>query len=282
MSLRLDTCLRHFQLEYGIPEGIDVRRVRFASDRLIEFFEGDRDVQSLKRRDIKAYRAKRLKDGVTDSTIRRELGVLRRALDHAAEEERIDVVVAVKLPPDGQPRERWFSEDEMVKIMEQIMSARLRIAISLAIGTGARRGAIQDLTVGRVDFKGGYIDYRNPKLKLTKKRRMKVKIVDWLKPILERACDGKKPDDVVIGPGANISVEFKKILKSIGIDEKGVSIHSVRRTFICWAFLNGATPAAVSAASGDTMQTLERSYVKFFPEHSAGAVNSISNPERKL
>lgn len=279
--LRLDTCLRHFQLEYGIPEGIDVRRVRFASDRLIEFFGADRDVQTLKRRDVKAYRAKRLKDGVTDSTIRRELGVLRRALDHAAEEERIDQVPVVKLPPEGQPRERWFSEDEMVKIMEQIMSDRLRVAISLAIGTGARRGAIQDLTVRRVDLANGFVDYRNPKLKLTRKRRTKVKIVDWLKAILVRACEGKKPDDLVIGEGPNISVEFKKILKSIGIDEKGVSIHCVRRTFVCWAFLNGATPASVSAATADNISTLEKSYFKMFPQHSAGAVDSIPTMERK-
>lgn len=282
MTYTLQSCLRDHIVEHIKPARGDTRRPGIAGDRLMEFFGAERDAATFTRKDGRDYRAKRLRDGVTDSTIRRELGVLMKALRHAAEEERIKAVPVIKLPPESPPRVRWFTEDEVVKLLEQPMSARARLYIYLALGTGARREAITTVPVKRVDLVNAFIDYRDPKKPVTKKKRVKVKIVGWLLPILTTALAGKKPDDLVIGEGGDVTQEVKKLLRRIGIDEKGISCHAMRRTFVCWSFLNGAKPAEVSAAIGDSMATLERNYFNVFPEHSRGAVEAIKSPERKL
>lgn len=277
----LKSCLNDYIVEHLRPNGSDVRRPTFAVTNLCAFFGDDRDVNTLTKKDERNYRAARLADGASDSTIRREMGFAMAAFNFAADEERIAHVPAWKLPPESAARERWFTEDEMVKLMEQPMSDRARLFISIALGTGARREAITTLPVKRVDFVNGYIDFRDPKqapVRAKRKRRVKTKMNDWLRPIMERACAGKKPNDLVIGEGSDPSRAVKVLLRKIGIEEKGIAGHAFRRTFTMWAFLNGAKLAEVSAATGDTMQTLEKSYMKLLPAHTAGAVNAINNP----
>lgn len=279
MTYTLKRCLDDLIVERLKPNGSDTARAQFAADRLIEFFGAQTDVGTLSRKGFRDYRAKRLRAGVNDSTIRRELGVIKAALNFAAEEEKITSVPVVKLPPETPARERWFSEEEVERLMSQPMSEPMRLALYLALGTGARRGAIADLTVGRVDLAGGFIDFRNPKRPVSRKRRVKTKIADWLRPKLVEACKGRKADDLVVGlPPYEISRRMKAMLEAIGIDEKGISLHAMRRTFVTWALLNGAKPAEVSAATGDRIETLERSYLKLFAQHAAGAVNAV-NPK---
>jgi integrase len=189
----------------------------------------------------------------------------------------------VKLPQEGPPRERWYTEDELQRYLEQPMSPRCRNFTYLAMGTWARKTAITTLPVKRVDLVNGYIDYRDPALPVTKKRRPKVKIADWLLPLVRVMCEGKKPNDLVIGMDGpqDVFKEVKHILRRIGIDERGVACHAFRRTGATWALINGAPLASVAATLGDTVQTTERNYISVLPQHTAGAVNSIPSPERK-
>lgn len=276
MTYRLAACLRDFVVHHLRPKRAELTRPQYAIDRLVEFFGEDRDVETIARKDIRKYRDKRLAAGVVDATIRRELSVLKSALEFACEEERIRAVPVFKLPEDGQPRERWLTEEEAKALMDLDMPDVVRLALYIAFGTGARRGAILGLRAGRVDFRNGYIDFRDPTKPVTRKRRVKTKMSDWLVPIMQKACAGKKPDDLVVETtAAYLSANVKRLFKKIGIEEKGIGIHCIRRTFTTWAFLGGATPAAVSAATGDNISTLEKSYLKLFPEHSAGATSTI-------
>lgn len=276
MTYRLSSCLKDFIVLHLRPKRAELSRPQFAIDRLVEFFGADRDVETIARKDIRKYRDKRLAAGVVDATIRRELSVLKSALEFACEEDRIRAVPVFKLPEDGQPRERWLTEAEAKALMDLEMPETVRLVLYIAFGTGARRGAILDLRVGRVDFRNRYIDFRDPSRPVTKKRRVKTKMSDWLVPIMEKACAGKKPEDLVVETTPQyVSANVKRLLKKIGVEERGVGIHCIRRTFTTWAFLGGATPAAVSAATGDNISTLEKSYLKLFPEHSAGATNTI-------
>ena len=279
----LAACLDDYIEQHLKPARADVVRAGYARDSLVDFFGADRDVQTLTRKDGRKYRAKRLKDGVTDSTIRRDMGFGMSAFRFAAEEEKIGAVPVWKLPPEGAAREVWFTEDQVVKILEQPMSEPMRLAIYIALGTGARREAIVTLPVGRVDLKGGFIDFRDPKKPVTRKRRVKTKMSDWLVPLLSKACEGKAPADLVLGgnpktPKHNarrISDEFGRILKALGLHDKGVGLHCIRRTFVVWSLTNGATMASVSAATGDNVATLEKHYIAYLPEHTSGATSAI-------
>jgi integrase len=273
----IKSCLDDYMIEDARPNGVGLRRVLIAQGHLQKFLGEDREVVSLKRRDIRDYRAHRLAAGVVDSTVRRELGVLSKACAHAVNEERIDVMPVIPLPPDGEPRERWFTEDEVQRILSEPMSDVCRVYIYLALFTGARLGACCDLQVGRVDFVNGYIDFRVPGARVTKKRRVKTKMNDYLRTILKPRLDGMKPSDYVLGGATpdQIGPQVAKVFERAGVKAPGVRCHVFRRTFVNWAFLGGAKPAEVSAATGDTIATLEKSYFKVFPQHTAGAVDAI-------
>lgn len=281
MKHRLDDCLRLYQVEHAKPNRCDLKRIKYAEAALLRALGADRDVATLKRADARAYREARQAEGASDSTIRREInGVLKAALRHAWKEERIAAVPFLDAPPESAPRERWFTEAEVTRIFEQPMNERTRLFLYVAFGTGARKTAIATVPVKRVDVANGYIDFRDPALKVTKKRRVKVKIADFLLPIIKEAITGKKPDDLLIGEGGDIGPHVKRVLRAAGIDERGVAAHAFRKTFVNWSLLNGAEPARVAAAVGDRLATLERNYLNALPQHTAGAVNAAVQPPK--
>ncbi len=67
------------------PETASPERIAFAVDRLVEFW-GDSAVDAIRPETCRRYRASR---GVSDGTVRRELGVLRAAVNHALKEGRL-------------------------------------------------------------------------------------------------------------------------------------------------------------------------------------------------
>lgn len=285
-ALTLHRAFSDYAVEYAKPNGVGLKRIVIAQKHAEEFFGVERDLvtQPLKRKDFRDYRARRLAAGVADSTIRRELGVFYQVCAHAVAEERLDYMPAFLIPPEGSPRERWFTEPEVLRILEQEMSPECRLFILIALFTGARLAAIIELTVERINFTLGTIDFRVPGARVTKKRRVETKLANELRPVLEAWCPKAKP--MLVAPGKwerrvvgrtadQISAEIAKVFQAAGVKAPGVRCHCFRRTFTMWAFLNGATPIQVSAATGDTITTLQKSYVKLFPEHAAGAVNAI-------
>lgn len=276
MGYTLKSCLHHYVIDVAKPSGIGLRRVGIACDHLNKFFGEEREIATLKRRDGRAYRAHRIAEGVTDSTIRREMGVLNAAMRHAVEEERIDVMPILPLPPESEPRERWFTEDEVIRILAEPMSDECRVCIYILLFTGARLTAITQLTVGRVDFVGGFIDFRVPGARVTKKKRVKTKMAAPLRAVLAPRLAGRKSSDLVVGrTSEQIGAEVDRVLVRAGVKATGVRCHVFRRTFVTWGLLNGSSLASMSAATGDSIARLEKSYLRLFPEHSADAVNAI-------
>lgn len=281
MILSLKSCLDDYVIDYARPERCDLGRIGFAQTRLIEFFGADLDVATLRSRDGRKYRAHRLSQNVSDSTIRREMGVLLRSMRFAAEEEKLDAVPFMKLPPESPARERWLTEAEVGAVMAVPMGPRERLFLYISFSTGARMTAVATVPRKNVDLVNGYIDFRDPALKVTRKRRVKVKISSILLPILEEAMAlPGQPDDPVIGRGGPIGPHIKRIFKRAGIDEKGVRCHAARRTFVTWALLNGEAIARVAAAVGDNPTTLERNYCNVLPQHTGGAVEAATTPPR--
>lgn len=288
VTLTLDRCFHDYLVEVAKPNGLGTRRIEIARAHLVSYFGADHGAV-LTRKDVRDYRSHRWSNGISDSTVRRELGVYLRAARHAADEERLDAAPALPLPPESEARERWFTEAEVLRILEQPMSDGCRLLIYLALFTGARLGAILALTWRRVDWENGYLDFRVPGERVTKKRKVKVKMAEPLRQPLRRACDALSGVDAGLrrmasGPerGAiyviqkkSVAPELKRVLRAAGIDEPGVNAHAFKHTFVTWAFLNGAKPAEVSAATGTSTSTLEKHYLKVFPQHSQGAVDAI-------
>jgi integrase len=77
----------------------------------------------------------------------------------------------IEKPAKRPPRDRYMSHAEANYLLLHCKQPHLRIFVLLALATGARHRAILGLTWDRVDFAKGMIDFRDPDIPETKKRR---------------------------------------------------------------------------------------------------------------
>jgi integrase len=99
-------------------------------------------------------------------------------------------------PAPSKPRERYLTKEERDKLLEHIETPHVRLFVTLALATGARMGAILDLTWDRVDFAHGTIDFMPAGRDKTNKRRTVVPMNPgcgrrWRRPQgrSDRSCD---------------------------------------------------------------------------------------------
>jgi integrase len=221
------------------------------------------------------------------ATIRTELGILKSCFNWCAEPKRklikpADVPV-FDLPPDSPPRDRWLRAEQIVAFTaaaaELVAAGEIPEQAEwfcwLALETGARRGAILQLSKKRIDFDVGLIDYRLPGARVTRKRRAVVPISKSLRPVLQRAYN-KAPGETLF-EGTHYSrfyQHMRKIAKHAKIEIK-VGPHVMRHTAATHMLRNGVAIWIVAGVLGDTIATVERVYGHHIPSDLSQGVESI-------
>jgi len=158
--------------EEHAPETAAPERIAYAIDALLTFFS-ENTVAHVSKETCRAYGRAR---GKSDGTIRRELTVLRAALNYAVGEGRLTYAPVVHLPPPPAPRTRWLTRAEAAALLRQarrVKRSRLYLPLFVLIGlyTGARKESILSLRWPQVDLERGRIDFNQPGRKRTKKGR---------------------------------------------------------------------------------------------------------------
>lgn len=284
--MTLATIWRDYCDEWVIPHEQELRRVMYTWKKLKKFFGADFKVKRMKVEDSREYRKHRLAQGVCDSTIRRELTLLAAAIGHAFKEGRIKVRPRIDLPPQGKPRERYLSIEEVRRLWPLVEKAdpRTRLCMWILLYAWVRAGAAEDLEVGRVDlFKTRTIDFRNPAKRVTNKRRGVVAIAEPLWPVLYEAIYQYGPPwekDRVLPPGprGKFSTTYHKckdLQVAAGINEPGVARHVFRKTGPSHAAQAGVKLEFIAEALCDDPATTRRSYVRYTPEHTRAVVNQV-------
>lgn len=200
--------------------------------------------------------------GVADATLRRELGALTAVLNFAGRKKRIptEIIPDIDLPPPGDRREVYLSEQEdedFTKLLLQDPLSRVSRFGLLAIRTGARKGAIEGLTWDRVDLNAQFVDYRDPGMKQSKKRRVPVPIDNVLLPVLRLAYQNRE-DDYVIGKGS-IRKAFDTF-RGRHPRFQHVTPHVLRHTAATRWLRNGMDIWHVAGLLGDTVETTTKVY----------------------
>lgn len=219
-----------------------------------EMLPGDVDEDEILR-----YRKAR---GVSDATLRRELGALIAVFNFAAKKKLIGPgdVPHIDLPPDGHPREVFLTpaeEREFTAMMLADPMARLSRFCLLALRTGARHSAITGLTWDRVDLENRFVDYRDPGVRRSKKRRVPVPIDDVLFPVLEQA-NFFATDEYVIGAG---SIRYAwDTFRARNPKFAHVTPHVLRHTAATRWLRDGLTIWDVAGLLGDTVETVTKVY----------------------
>jgi integrase len=268
--------LNEYLQEMG-PKVAAPERIAYAVLSLTDFFEGN-TVADVTPQTCGRYVEKR---GRSQGTVRRELGVLRAAINYAHKFGRLTRPVAVDLPERPEPRDRWLTRKEAASLIRAARTpqARLYLPLFILIGlyTGRRKEAILSLRWPQVDLEAGRIDFELPGRRRTKKKRGKVPIPARLLPHLWRARNrGTDLGYVLHINGSRIKdnkTGFKGACKRAGLED--VTPHTLRHTAATWLMQKRTDLWEASGYLAMSMDTLSRTYAHHHPDHMQEAAANI-------
>lgn len=208
------------------------------------------------------------------ATVRRELGVLQAALNHAHAEGLLIHPIAVPLPEAGQPRDRWLEKAEVAALIRHA-EPHVRRFILIAIYTGRRASAILELTWKRADPDSGTIRFREDGQAETNKRRGRIKMPRQLRGHLSR-WRRRAGTHVVMFRGkpiASIKKGIQRAAVRAGIAD--VTPHVLKHTAITWAIKNGLNVEDAAEYFDTSPETIRKHYWHHSPHHQERAVSVI-------
>lgn len=267
-------------------------RIGYAIDALHGFFGDHTTLAEITPTKIRAYIEAR---GRAPATVRRELGVLRSALNFCVRDGIIDRAPRITLPEAGARRERYLTRTEAAYLLWAARRLRVdgrHLAHFILIGlyTGTRKAAALNLRLDRGSTGSGWIDtengilYRTPwGARRTAKRqpttRIPVRILAHARRWRSRGDMfavqdhlGRRIGDIKKGWQNACKLGTEKAVKDgLDIDLTDATPHVLRHTAITWALQAGSTMWDVAGYFGASYEIIERVY----GHHSPGQHESV-------
>lgn len=228
--------------------------------------------KAITKQDCRDYAARRKREGKSPSTIKTELEALRACLRwHYGKEAPIIVA-----PPPSKPRERYLTRDEANKLLASIETPHVKLFVEIALGTGARMGAILDLTWDRVDFDHNLIDFKPAGRATTNKRRVEVGITPRLREKLKEAKEGALTDHVIEYNGAQVASVKKAIRAAAKRAGVPCSPHVFRHTAAVWMAQADVPLDRIAQVLGHTSPRVTyATYARYSPRFMADAMAAL-------
>ena len=148
--LTFDQMAEDLENDYEINGRKSIATLRSHLVRLRNYFGGWR-ATATKTADVRAYTAKRLREGAKVATVNREMADLRRMFSLAVENERIDFKPHIPLLDEKNARKGFFESAQFEAVVERLPVYLKRLA-RFGYLTGWRRGEITSLEWPQVDF----------------------------------------------------------------------------------------------------------------------------------
>jgi integrase len=257
--------------------------------RLNEFF-GEMTVGEIRGKVCREF----ADDRGTESGARRDLEVLRAAVNYYHGEYTLDVVPKITLPDKCLPRERWLTRQEVAAMIRAARNLKQcqHVVRLLLIGvyTGTRLGAMLGLqwmpntSGGWVDLEKGILFRKAQGERVAhNKRKTPVKIPPRLLTLLrywheaDKEIDKKAPClNVINYYGAKVTKPhkaFRKVRGAAGLGED-VTPHILRHTRATWLANAGVDVQEAASSLGITTDEFERTYLHNDPQFQQKAANA--------
>lgn len=285
--INVTEALRRYQSDHVDVKVSDWRRVGGIIRHLEEFF-GPRSLKDIGIPESRSYVKWRTIEGAKPGTIRRELGTLVAAANHARKWKLIsaDDLPVVELPAAPPGKERWLTKDELNQLLEYAKIKtrwRLYCFIHIAYVTAARATNICGLEWSQVDLKNNRIYLAKPEHFATKKRRPVVPITPTLVKVLKQLYKKTGHARYVLGNPIGINYAFRKA--SVALNMAGVTPHVIRHTRATHLLQEGKSPWVVASLLGDDLTTVMKVYGHHCPDFLAEAISGsgdLPNPSPLL
>lgn len=280
----------------------DPARIAYAIEALDPFW-GDQKVSAVKGATCRRYVSWR--DRAPD-TMRRELGVLRSALNYCAQEGYLVSAPIVTLPDKPEVAERFLTRQQAAILL--IAARRLRIDgrqqmirfILASIYTGTRKSATLALCIdlpstnaGWIDTERGILFRKGVQERGTAKRRRPAKcpnkllshVKRWKRNGARYVCEDHKGRRV-----ANVKTAWDRLAEIATQiaseaeiefpDRKQMTPHILKHTAITWAIQNGASIEDAASFFSTSTATIERVYWHHSPRFQQSVVDAIDKPAK--
>lgn len=218
--------------------------------------------KAITREDCREHTRRRKNAGRSNSTIRKELEMLRAALrfQYGAS------APPIWMPPPAKPRDHYLTREQVAKLLDHIETPHVRLFVVLAVTTGARMSALLDLTWDRVDLTRGVIDLNPAGRHQTNKRRAVVPIAAKADTELRIALEGAMTEYVIEyggGPVKSVKKALQAASKRAGIK---CSAHVFRHTAGVWMAEADVPMQKIAQYLGHTStRVTETTYARYSP-----------------
>lgn len=219
----------------------------------------------------KDYAKRRRREGVSNGTIIKELGVLKAGLTWAKKADG----ATFEMPEAPPPRDRHITLSEFNRLLEACELPHIRLFCLLGWYTAGRASAILELTWDRVDFERGQI--RLSKGQGRQKGRATVPIADRLRTALVESYEARTTDYVVEWGGQpvkSMARSFRAACQRAKLED--VSPHVLRHSAAVRMVENGVPLLEIAQYLGHTdPKVTYRVYSRFSPGHLATAAKAL-------
>jgi len=217
---------------------------------------------SITREDCRNHTKKRQREGRSDSTIRKELEMLRAALRFRYGK----AAPAIWMPPPAKPRSNFLTKEQAAKFLDNIETPHVRLFVILALATGARMSALLELQWSQVDLGKRFIDLDPAGRHQNNKRRSVVPINARAEAALREAREAALTDYVIEYGGGPIK-DVKKALQAASA-RSGIhaSAHVFRHTAGVWMAEADVPMQKIAQYLGHTStRVTEQVYARYSP-----------------
>ena len=261
------------------------RRIMVIMRPLYRVFSGV-EMNELRPVDIRTYIRNRRAQGLSASTVNKEIGLLSAGINYARREWgwNIDNPAAGCREKEPEGRVRWISKAEAAALLRaaenQYRTPHLVAFIVLALNTGCRKGELLNLDWQRVDLQRGLIHLYAEHTKAGKRRSIPLN-TDARAALLKRAnyratnC----PDSPWVfchknGERVqNVKRSFASVCQNVGITN--FRIHDMRHTCAAWLVTAGVPLLEVRELLGHSTIKMTERYAHLAPENLRAAVSRL-------
>lgn len=238
---------------------------------------GDLTAGEIDEKQVERFVSIRTAMGCSNGGIRNDLGYITAALNWAVEAKLIDKAPKIGKPPQGRPRERWLTMEELIALIDGAMMMHVKLFIILSVTTAGRPKHILELTWPRVDLARRIVNLDDPTRFKTQKGRARVPINATLLEHLETASKVKTCDHVIEVDGRPINSirnGVKAAAKRAGL--VGVSQYTLRHTAGVYMAQAGVSMERIAEFMGHTsIETTRKHYARFHPDYLREAATAL-------
>lgn len=219
-------------------------------------------------------------EGISQPTIKREISVLKAALNFYAADHRGLELPRIYDLGQVEPRTRWLTKPEVDRLLNACRHRHMYLYVLLAVGTAGRPEAILDLRWNDIDFAGGIIHLNAADREQTNKTRPTIRMSTTLKKALEAARLTAETDFVIEWAGYpinSIRTAFDTLVEDAELDRADeVTPKTLRHTAATWMAQDGVPLWDIAHYLGHgTTRMVERYYAHHHPDYQHKATSAI-------